>query len=248
MSELRRRCKRPWVTALLSIPIALAYLVAMAAGLIAAAVIAIVSRRGEDVSDLSARAATDADFLSIAGWAGTAAAVPLIVLVAKRQTLTTAAELLGWKAPTARQIAFWLGALLLFVASSDGLTLLLGREVVPAVMRDQYASADVPILFWSILVVAAPLFEELLFRGLLFRGLLETRLKVVGAVLLTSLTWSVLHLQYDLYGIASIFAGGLLLGAARYVTGSVLLCVLMHATMNLVATLEVLWVSSSGAA
>ena len=179
-SELRRRCKRPWVTALLSIPIALVYFVAMAVGLVVTAVIAVVSRRGEDVSDLSARAATGADFLSIAGWAGTAAAVPLIVLVAKRQTLTTAADLLGGKAPTARQIRGWLGALLLFIVASDGLTSLLGREVVPNVMRDQYASADVPIVFWSLLVIAAPLFEELLFRGLMFRGLLETRLKLAG--------------------------------------------------------------------
>jgi membrane protease YdiL (CAAX protease family) len=113
-------------------------------------------------------------------------------------------------------------------------------------MLEIYASASVPILLWSTLIVAAPLFEELLFRGLLFQALLETRLKVVGAAVVTSLLWSALHVQYDLYGIASIFVGGLLLSAARYVTGSVLLCMAMHATMNLVATLEVVWLSRSG--
>lgn len=241
-SELRPRCRRPWVAVLLTIPIGLAYVVATIVGVVAAAVIVIVSRGGQDVAGLSARAGTDADFISIGGWAGMAAAVPLIVLVAKRQTLTTAADLLGWKMPTARQMFGWLGALLLFIAANDGLTLLLGREVVPGVMRDMYASADLAFLLWSTLLVSAPVFEELLFRGLLFRALLDTRLKLVGAVFVTALIWSAFHVQYDLYGIASIFAGGLLFGAARYVTGSVLLCMLMHATMNLVATLEVVWV------
>lgn len=244
-SELRPLCKRPWLTALLAIPIGLAYVVATTAAVVVTAVLMIITRRGEDVSELSARAGSDADFVSISGWAGTVVAVPLILLVAKRQSLSTAADLLGWKVPTRRQIFVWLGALLLLVAAGDGLTLLLGREIVAPVMLDMYASADFLILFWSTLVIAAPLFEELLFRGLMFRGLLETRLKLVGAALVTSALWSMLHVQYDFYGIASIFAGGLLLSAARYFTGSVIVCILMHATMNLIATLEVIAVSRS---
>lgn len=239
--------KRPWWTALYSVLIGLAYVVATTVGVVVTGIVLIVGGRGEDVADLTARAGSDADFISIGGWAGAAVAVPLMLFVAKRQTMTTAADLLGWKVPPARQVFLWLGGLLLFVAASDGLTFLLGREIVPRVMRDMYASADAPILFWSTLVIAAPLFEELLFRGLMFRGLLETRLKFVGAAVLTSLSWSVLHVQYDFYGIASIFAGGLLLAAARYLTGSVLISIAMHATMNLVATLEVIWVSRSGA-
>ena len=243
---LRPLVRRPWLTALLAIPIGFVYVVATTVAVIATAVVLIAGRRGEDVSDLSAQAGTDADFVSIGAWAGAAVAVPLILLVAKRQALTTAADLLGWKVPRARQTFVWLCGLLLFLAASDGLTLLLGREVVPRVMLDMYASADVPILFWSTLIVAAPLFEELLFRGLMFQALTETRLKVVGTAVVTSLSWSALHVQYDFYGIASIFAGGLLLSAARHFSGSVLVCMSMHAAMNLVATLEVIWVSRSG--
>lgn len=238
--------KRPWLAALLSIAIAFVYVVATSLAVIATAVVLIVGRRGEDVAALQARVAADADFVSIGAWAGTLVAVPLIVLVAKRQTLTNAADLLGLKAPAARQAALWLGGLLLFMALSDGLTLLVGREIVPQVMLDMQASADSPLFFWATLIIAAPLFEELLFRGLMFRALLETRLKLAGATVVTALLWSGLHVQYDLYGIASIFAGGLLLAAARYYTGSVLVAMAMHATMNLVATLEVLWVSRSG--
>src|SRR5690606_13890470 len=115
--------------------------------------------------------------ISLGAWAGTAVVVPLILVVARRQAVTNRAELLGWKRPTARQLGAWLGGLLLFLAASDGVTLLLGREVVPQVMRDMYTSADAVVVFWLTLVVAAPLFEELLFRGLLFQALIETRLK-----------------------------------------------------------------------
>lgn len=246
-AELRRQARRPWLTALLSIAIGLASMVAQTVALVASAVVLLVSRPGQNVSELAARAGSDGDFIAIGAWAGALVAVPLIFLVAKWQASTTAADLLGCKAPTARQIVAWLGGLLLFVAVSDGLTLLSGREIVPRVMQDVYASANAPILLWATLIVAAPLFEELLFRGLLFQALLDTRLKAAGAVVITSLVWSAVHVQYDLYGIASIFAGGLLLSAARYATGSVFLCMLMHATMNLIATLEVIWVSRSPA-
>jgi membrane protease YdiL (CAAX protease family) len=239
-----RLVRRPWLTASLVVPIGFAYVAATTAAAIAAAAVLLAGRRETDISDLTA-AGLDADFVSIAAWAGTAVAVPLIVLVARRQALTTAGELLGWNAPAARQALVWLGVLLLFLVGSDALTLLLGREIVPQVMLDMYASADVPIVFWATLILAAPLFEELLFRGLLFRALVETRLGFVGAALLSSLCWSTLHVQYDGYGIASIFAGGLLLAAARYFTGSVLLCIGMHATMNLLASLEVLWLSGT---
>ena len=222
-------------------------MVAQTVALIAIAVVLIVSRRGENVSELSAQASTDADLISLGAWAGTLVAVPLIFLAAKKQAVTSANDLLGCIAPTGWQIFFSIGALLLFVAAGDGLTLLLGRELVPRVMQDVYASADVPILLWSTLIISAPVFEELLFRGFLLQGLSETRLKFGGAAVVSSLIWAAIHFQYDLYGIASIFAGGLLLSAARFFTGSVFVCILMHATMNLIATLEVVWLSRSGA-
>jgi membrane protease YdiL (CAAX protease family) len=42
-----------------------------------------------------------------------------------------------------------------------------------------------------------------------------------------------------LFGIGVIFVAGLLLGFARWKTGSLLLCMVLHAAMNLVATVEV---------
>jgi len=79
----------------------------------------------------------------------------------------------------------------------------------------------------------------LFFRGFLFRGWKESRLGNVGTIVITSTLWAVIHVQYDLFGIAMIFCFGLLLGTVRCKTGSVPLCMVLHAIMNLVATIEV---------
>lgn len=50
--------------------------------------------------------------------------------------------------------------------------------------------------------------------------------------------WAAIHVQYDLYGMATIFVFGLLLGAARLSTASLLVPLGMHALANLFATIE----------
>jgi membrane protease YdiL (CAAX protease family) len=54
------------------------------------------------------------------------------------------------------------------------------------------------------------------------------------------LIWAAVHHQYDLYGIATIFVIGLLLGTARMKTDSVYPGIVMHALMNLIATIQVM--------
>jgi len=61
--------------------------------------------------------------------------------------------------------------------------------------------------------------EEILFRGFLFRGWRRSRRDVWFVVILTALLWAVVHLQYDPYVIAQVFAYGLVLGWIRWVTG-----------------------------
>jgi membrane protease YdiL (CAAX protease family) len=84
----------------------------------------------------------------------------------------------------------------------------------------------------------APIWEELLFRGLLIAGLQPTRLGASGAVLVSAAVWALIHGQYDFYGIATIFACGLLFGAARLRTGSILVPIAMHVVQNALALLE----------
>ena len=132
----------------------------------------------------------------------------------------------------------WLAVTFALIAIADFITVFTGRPIVPEFMQKAYATADPLWVFWIALVVAAPLFEEVFFRGFLFAGLASSAVRPAGAIIVTALVWAVIHLQYDTYEIGLIVCFGLALGAARVATDSLIVPFVMHATMNLVATIE----------
>ncbi|HDN26885.1 MAG TPA: CPBP family intramembrane metalloprotease [Thioploca sp.] len=100
---------------------------------------------------------------------------------------------------------------------------------------------------WFAIVVAAPLFEEIFFRGFLFAGFQSSRLGNTGAILLTSLAWTVIHLQYEIYELSIVFVLGIILGIARLMSQSLYVPIAIHAFANLLATIElVIYVGMSG--
>jgi membrane protease YdiL (CAAX protease family) len=96
-------------------------------------------------------------------------------------------------------------------------------------------------------VIIGPVTEEIVFRGFLFRGLSASFLGVAGTLIVTSIAWALLHVQYDWLTVAQIFLIGLLLGWLRWASGSTLLTISLHVLANLVATIEaaikVAWMS-----
>src|SRR5262249_42665875 len=94
------------------------------------------------------------------------------------------------------------------------------------------------LLLWLAFVVAAPGSEEIVFRGFLFRGWVRSQRTVWPAILAISALFAALHVQYDLFGIVQVFFVGVVLGFRRWWRGSTLLTILMHATINLGATLQ----------
>ncbi len=95
--------------------------------------------------------------------------------------------------------------------------------------------------------VAAPLSEELLVRGFLYRGWSETALRPGGAILLSSLVWTAMHLQYDLdwFPFVEVFSIGLLLGYLRYRSNSIWLTVILHGLNNLAAVVQTIFLAGS---
>jgi membrane protease YdiL (CAAX protease family) len=79
-----------------------------------------------------------------------------------------------------------------------------------------------------------------LFRGFLFRGWLQQPRDAWAVIIITSLLWAFIHVQYDWYVIAQIFIFGLLLGWMRWATGSTTLTILLHALINTEGMLETL--------
>jgi len=154
---------------------------------------------------------------------------------------------LGLRWPTYRETVAGLLALLMLIVGQDLLSWSLGRPIVAEFMLTAYRTAGFLPLLVVALLVAAPVVEEVFFRGFMFKGLTASAVGTVGAILLTSLLWAGIHLQYDLYGKGVIFAVGLFLGAVRWRTGSITLPVLLHGMMNAVATTQTIVVAEGWA-
>ncbi|OUJ70417.1 CPBP family intramembrane glutamic endopeptidase [Hymenobacter crusticola] len=83
--------------------------------------------------------------------------------------------------------------------------------------------------------LVGPVAEELVVRGLVFSRLRQAGFAAIVVILLTAAGWSLLHLDYSPAVIFVIFIEGVLLGAARQYTGSLLVPILMHIAWNLYA-------------
>jgi hypothetical protein len=152
-------------------------------------------------------------------------------------------DYLGLYRPGLRTAIWFCLVLAAYAVASDLVTTrVMHQPLVPDVMVDLYRNARVPALLWLAIVVAGPIAEEFIFRGFLFTGLLGVDRfwwRAVLAITATSGAWAMIHLQYDAYGMGVIFFGGIVLGYARLRTGSLLLCILLHAIMNFLASVQV---------
>jgi CAAX protease family protein len=172
-----------------------------------------------------------------------------VVVGAEIATLGIAAWLAGWRAtdylglalPAQRDALLALACVGGFVVAFDIFTYFVGKPVVTPFQIDLYqnaAASNSLLLMWLTLVVAAPLGEEIMFRGFLYRGWAQTQRAVIPAVIVISAFWAIIHTQYDWFGIVQIFLIGLLLGWARWRSGSTLLTIGLHGLINAWATLQ----------
>lgn len=193
---------------------------------------------GADFEQLFASSANNGYFLSFATFATAVVGCGAIAGVIKLKTGSRLTEYLSLELASARTMLKWMGLTALFVVLSDSLTLVLGRRIVPEFMSSVYATANPVWMIWLALVVGAPLFEETFFRGFLFKGFESSFLGPTGAVVMTAGLWALIHVQYNGYEMAIIFCLGLLLGGARRATGTLSVPLVLHAAVNLVATIE----------
>src|ERR1700687_5870258 len=145
-------------------------------------------------------------------------------------------------------INFVIGAVALgvLVMGWDAVSRVAGRDVAPGFMGEVLQSARADGALWLLVIafcVAAPVSEELFARGFLYRGLAEAFLRVPGAILLSSMVWTALHLQYDWFFFGEVFSIGLLLGYLRYRFNSTWLTIFVHALNNLAAVAQTIWLA-----
>jgi membrane protease YdiL (CAAX protease family) len=138
-------------------------------------------------------------------------------------------------------------ALIVLVMGWDALSRATGREVEPGFMGEVLKTAREDGALWLLVVsfcVAAPITEEFFARGFLYRGWSESFLRPTGAIILSSLVWTALHLQYDWYFLGEVFSIGLLLGYLRYRSNSTWLTIILHGLNNLAAVVQTILLTS----
>jgi membrane protease YdiL (CAAX protease family) len=175
-------------------------------------------------------------------------AVLAALWLAIRLSRTPFAEYLALRWTSWRNLALGIAAFFVVVMGWDLLSRATGRDATPGFMMEVLKSAEADGALWLLVIafcVAAPVTEELFARGFLYRGWSESVLGPIGAILLSSMMWTALHLQYDWFFFGEVFSIGLLLGYLRYRSGSTLLTMVLHGLNNLAATLQTMWLAGS---
>ena len=139
----------------------------------------------------------------------------------------------GWRALRVGTLIRWIAALFGTMFFSGVLMVVSGAE--KSELMGELIQTSNPILVISMMVFGAPLIEELFFRGFMFRGLQNSQLGGVGAVVITTLVWALIHGgQYNFAEVSCLVVLGTLLGHARLKTGSICLPIILHAINNLI--------------
>jgi uncharacterized protein len=159
-----------------------------------------------------------------------------ILALAVRLAKASQVDYLALMVPQTRDLQIGIVCLVGLIALSDAFLYFSGQPLVTPFQLQSYSTAAAdgwlaPFLIAAVIV--APASEEIIFRGFLFRGWARSDRAAWPAIVVISVLWAALHVQYDWTGIAQIFVIGIFLGWMRWRSGSLLLTMLLHALFNL---------------
>ena len=230
-----------WSTSALSLLIALGHTAAQVVALVPVVALLLWQGHRPNLDDL----ATNGLVLSLATAVSLPATVGLCWLFSRLARGIPAREYLAVRPVRWRALLGWTGVLLLVLVVTGVLASALGQPSAPESVITVYRTAGfLPLLIFA-MVVAAPFQEELFFRGFMFTGYARSWMGPGGAILVSAALWALIHLQYDWFTRGVIFLAGLVLGVARWRTGSVYTPIFLHMVMNAVATVEIAMISAA---
>jgi membrane protease YdiL (CAAX protease family) len=166
-----------------------------------------------------------------------------VIVLAVRFLDVKETDYLALKWPARRDVITSVAWLVVLIALSDALLYVSGRSLVTPFQLQSYTTAAAENWLWPMFAAAvfvAPAGEEVMFRGFLFRGWARTEQSTWPAIIVISVLWAALHIQYDWTGMLEIMVVGLFLGWVRWRSGSIILTFILHALFNLEATFETL--------
>jgi len=189
--------------------------------------------------NIAQRLAIDGDFNTINYNFTALCLTPIVFHFAGRRKVTTAGAYLGFnKRPSKATFINFNIAIVGYFIFSYFASSALGIEK-PQSMIDIYNSTDYLLLLFLAVVIAAPIFEELIFRGFIFKGLESSPLGAIGAILITSVLFTFIHLgQYDLTILAILFPLAVIIGLSRYRSGGIYLPIYLHFINNLYSSVS----------
>lgn len=161
--------------------------------------------------------------------------IALVVFFISLRKPLTVVEYLELYKPRLKSLFFYIGMMIFAMIAMQVVNVWLDRET-PKFMTEVYSSTTNLPLLWIAVGVAAPFFEEFLFRGFLLDGLKNSWIGTTGAVILTSASWAIIHMQYGWFEIATIFLLGVLFAISKLKTGSLYVPIVLHMIMNLTAS------------
>lgn len=154
----------------------------------------------------------------------------------------------GIKPPTLAGIIISLINLIIFMVISEILTVIADKS--PMDFLDGLINQQSQLLLIFAIIIIAPIYEELVFRGLIFGaisyqasldvtpiclfGHVYIKKNTLMATLISSMLFTLVHLQYDLFGMILIFGMALLFCFVRVKYG-LITATLMHIINNGVA-------------
>lgn len=210
----------PW-TALLGV------LLALGAGVLLSVPVLIIDNppSGGELSDVAnafVQLATALGFLL----------VPIAIAAARGATPRQAVARLGLRRPDRGAWKWMLAAIGTYLVFAIAYTKIFGEPHQKDIAED-FGAVPVQIL---LIVIAAPISEEVCFRGFLFGGLRE-RLPRLGAALISGLIFGGLHATTGVSAIPPLIVFGLILALLYEKTGSIWPGILLHMLNNSVALL-----------
>ena len=190
----------------------------------------------KDYDELIKILASDATVLSTGIVFGTCSAVLFLVLLIRFRKVDVKEHLM-LRPFLLKDLLNWLFVLIGFTVIFTLIAWLIAHET-PDFMLNVWNSRKNTLLLLFAIIIAAPVFEEVLFRGFLFTGLQNSHMGTGAAIVISSAFWAMIHTQYGSFELITIFILGVVLAISRIASGSLYVPIILHASNNLFAVLE----------
>jgi uncharacterized protein len=151
------------------------------------------------------------------------------------------ADILAWQ-PLGISVGMSVLAVLGMIAVTSCYQAFLGHDIFADLMAmaPLFKTPLWPLTF-VLVSLGAPIAEEILFRGFLQTAFSRSRAGFWAGVVVATLIWTALHMQYQLPGLLLVALMGIMFSLMLRATGSLRLPLIAHAVNNTIASVYLLY-------